>query len=121
MKILIVEDEETLSKVMKEEFKDAGHDIKVATNGEDALSMARDFSPNVILLDLVLPKKGGLEVLSDLKSDKDLKDISVIVLSNLAEDESIKQALSLGAKDYFVKAQYSIYEILEKVQKNMAK
>jgi DNA-binding response OmpR family regulator len=121
MKILIVEDEETLSNLMKGEFKDAGHNIKIAKNGEDALSVARDFNPNVVLLDLVLPKKSGLEVLADLKADPNLKETSVIVLSNLAEDENIKKAISLGAKDYFIKAQYSIYEILEKVEKCIKK
>jgi two-component system alkaline phosphatase synthesis response regulator PhoP len=121
MKILIVEDEETLSNVMKAELKDIGHEIKVAKNGEDALILARSFNPRMILLDLVLPKKGGLEVLTDLKSDEELKNISVIILSNLAEDESIKKALSLGAEDYFVKAQHSIYEVLEMVKKHMPK
>jgi len=121
MKILIVEDEDTLSGVIKEEFKDAGYVIKVAKDGEEAINLAKVFLPQLILLDLVLPKKGGLDVLSEIKSDSNLKDIPVIVLSNLAEDESIKKALSLGAEDYFVKAQHSIYEVLEKVHKYMAK
>lgn len=117
MKILIVEDEETLSNMIKEEFKAEGHEIKIAKDGDEALSVSKEFIPDVILLDLVLPKKGGLEVLADLKSDEVSKNVPVIILSNLSEDEGIKKAISLGAEDYFIKAQHSICEILEKVQK----
>ena len=115
MKILIVEDEEALFKVVEEEFRSQKYTVKVAKDGEEALKAAKSFKPDVMLLDLVLPKKSGLEVLAEIKNDPELKDISVIVLSNLAEDESIKKALSLGAADYFVKTQHSIYEVIEKV------
>ena len=121
MKILIVEDEQTLANVIKEEFKDMGYEIKIAKDGEEALTMAKSFHPNIMLLDLVLPKKGGLDVLAELKADADLKTIPVIVLSNLAEDENIKKALTLGAEDYFVKTQHSIYEVIEKIQKYITK
>jgi DNA-binding response OmpR family regulator len=117
MKILLVEDEEALSGIVKEELQGKGHEVKVAADGEEALVFAKTFQPNMILLDLVLPKKNGMEVLSALKIDPELKKIPVIVLSNLAEDESIKRAIGLGADDYFVKTQHSIYEVIEKVQK----
>ncbi|MGD0576635.1 MAG: response regulator [Candidatus Staskawiczbacteria bacterium] len=120
-KILIVEDEEALYNVVKEEFEAKGYKIKVAKDGGVALEMARSFNPDIILLDLILPKKGGLEVLADLKADPALKAIPVIVLSNLSESENIKKALLLGAQDYFVKTQYSIYEVIEKVQKYLVK
>lgn len=121
MKVLIVEDEEALSSVVKEEFSSMGHSAKVAKNGEEALDYAKSFRPDIILLDLILPKKGGLEVLEEMKKDPGLKTIPVIVLSNLAGDESIKKALALGAEDYFVKTQHSIYEVIEKVQKYIKK
>jgi len=120
-KVLIVEDEEALSSIVKEEFKNQGYDAKIAKDGEEALKMAKSFRPNILLLDLILPKKGGLDVLKELKADDELKNIPVIVLSNLAEDESIKKALVLGATDYFVKTQHSIYEVIEKVQKYISK
>lgn len=121
MKVLIVEDEEALANIVKEEFRGAGYDVKIAKDGEEALKTAKSFHPNVILLDLILPKKNGLDVLAELKADSDLSDITVIVLSNLAEDESIKKAIALGAEDYFVKTQHSIYEVIEKVQKFLGK
>lgn len=121
MKILIVEDEEALNQVVKEEFASKGFDAKIAKNGEEALKLAKSFKPDAILLDLILPKKGGLEVLEALRKDPENKNTPVIVLSNLAEDENIKKALFLGATDYFVKTQHSIYEVIEKVQNYLKK
>jgi DNA-binding response OmpR family regulator len=121
MKILIVEDEKILSMVLEEKFKDEAFDTKVAADGEEAMAFAASFSPDIILLDLILPKKDGFEVLKELKSDPKLQDITVIVLSNLGEDDEIKKALSLGAKDYFVKVQHPISEIVEKVKAYLLK
>ena len=115
MKILIVEDEDTLSLVLAEKFKNEGYEIMVANNGQEALPKASRFQPDVILLDLIMPKKLGMEVLADLKSDAELALIPVIVLSNLEGDEIIKKALALGAVDYFVKTQHPMAEIVEKV------
>ena len=115
MNILIVEDEDVLSSVLEEKFKNEGYDVMVAHDGEEAQPKAVKFKPDIILLDLILPKKLGLAVLEGLKSDAELKLIPVIVLSNLEGDETIKKALSLGAEDYFVKTQHPIAEIVEKV------
>jgi len=115
MKILIVEDEDVLSLVLEEKFKDEGYDVMIAKDGEEAQPKIERFKPDLILLDLILPKKGGLEVLESIKADQELKMIPVIVLSNLEGDETIKKALTLGAADYFVKTQHPIAEIVEKV------
>lgn len=121
MKILIVEDEEILSKVLEEKFKRASFDTATAKNGEDAFPTAKKFSPDVVLLDLILPKKDGFQVLKELKSDVDLKIVPVIVLSNLGQDEEIKRALQLGADDFMVKTQHPINEVIEKVKNLMLK
>ncbi|OGZ73788.1 MAG: hypothetical protein A2908_02065 [Candidatus Staskawiczbacteria bacterium RIFCSPLOWO2_01_FULL_38_12b] len=115
MKILIVEDEDVLSSVLAEKFKNEGYEVMVANNGDDAKPKAIKFRPDAILLDLVIPKKTGLEILKDFKSDTELKLIPVIVLSNLEGDEIIKKVLALGAVDYFVKTQHPMAEIVEKV------
>jgi CheY-like chemotaxis protein len=119
MKVLIVEDEEALRKVMQEKMEHAGFDTSAAKDGAEAWDMAKSKNPDIILLDLVLPKRNGFDVLGMLKQDPGLKDIPVIVLSNLAEDESLKKALAMGAEDYFVKAQHPINEIVEKVQNRL--
>jgi DNA-binding response OmpR family regulator len=116
MKILIVEDEAVLSKVLKEKFERSGFEAKVAADGEAAVIMAKEFRPEIIVLDLVLPKKNGFTVLKEVKEDADLSPIPVIVVSNLGEDSDIKRALTLGASDYFVKSQHPINEIVEKVK-----
>jgi DNA-binding response OmpR family regulator len=116
MKILVVEDEEVLSKVLQEKLQQSGYEVAIAADGEAALSMAKSFNPDAIVLDLLLPKKNGFEVLEVLKSDQALKMIPVVVVSNLGEDSDIKRSLSLGAADYYVKSEHPINEIVEKIQ-----
>ena len=118
-KILIVEDEKVLSDLVENEFDSMGFDARVAGDGELAIKLARSFDPDVIMLDLVLPKKGGFDVLKELKIDPALKTIPVIVLSNLSGDESVRMAMTFGADDYFIKTQSSIFEIIGKVQKRL--
>ncbi len=116
MKILVVEDEEVLAKVLEEKFQKSGHDVAIAYDGEAAVSMATSFVPDAIVLDLLLPKRSGFEVLAILKADQVLKMVPVVVVSNLGEDSDIKRALSLGAADYYVKSEHPINEIIEKVK-----
>lgn len=117
MKILIAEDEESLALVLKEKLINSGFDAKVARDGESAMDLLRSFKPELLLLDLIMPKKDGFAVMQEMKEDAEIAHIPVIVLSNLGEDENIKKALQLGAKDYFVKSQHPINEIVEKIEK----
>jgi DNA-binding response OmpR family regulator len=121
MKILIVEDEQILIKVLKEKFEEEKFEVMAVVDGENILPIAKKFRPDIILLDIVLPKINGLDILANLKSDENLKMIPVIMLSNLDGDEKIKQALSLGAVDYMVKTQHPINEIVEKVSEHILK
>ena len=114
-KVLIVEDEEVLAKVLREKFTDEGYGTEIAKDGDEGSAMVKKSKPDIVLLDLILPKKHGLVILEEIKNDPETKDIPVVVLSNLAEDDNIKKALELGASDYFVKAQHPIGEIVEKV------
>ncbi len=116
MKIFIAEDEKTFSCVLAEKFIDNKHKVKIVESGADVVKQVRKFEPDIILLDLVLPDKNGLYVLEELKSDSKLKAIPVILLSNLAEKEKTEKALALGAKDYLVKTEHSIKEIVERVE-----
>lgn len=119
MKILIVEDEDVLAKVLQEKFEKEGVKIEVARDGEVVFEVAKKSRPDLIVLDLILPKKHGLEVIKELKGDAELKNIPVFVLSNLDSDQDIKKALSLGAIDYFVKTQHPLKEIVEKVKEHL--
>ena len=115
-KILIVEDEEILLAALQEELSQGGYDIAGASNGEEGLVQAKSFKPDLILLDLVMPKMDGMEALKRLKEDGETKDVPVIILTNLSDYERISEALSLGAKDYLVKANYSLSDLLQKVK-----
>lgn len=117
--ILIVEDEEFLSQVLSDNLSLEGYKIDIAVDGEEAIKKVSESQPSLILLDLLLPKKDGFQVLEELRANPSFKLIPVIVLSNLGGDTDIKRALSLGADDYFVKSQHPIAEIVERVRKYM--
>jgi two-component system alkaline phosphatase synthesis response regulator PhoP len=119
MKVLIIEDEEALRKVLQEKMEHSGFETFAAKDGDEGWDMAKSKNPDIILLDLVLPKRSGFDLLSMLKQDPELKNIPIFILSNLAEDESLKKALQMGAEDYFVKAQHPINEIVEKVKNRL--
>jgi len=88
-----------------------------ALDGETGLRLAKSEKPDLILLDLILPKIHGFDVLKKLKGDKETKDIPVIVLTNLEKIEDVDKALELGATTYLIKAQYSLEEVEEKIKK----
>ena len=121
MKILVVEDEITLAEALRAKFEKKNYDVRVVSDGGAALASTQSFKPDIILLDLLLPNKNGFEILQDIKADVTLKNIPVIILSNLATDEDIKKAMPVGAVDYFVKADHPIQEVLEKVEKQLLK
>jgi len=85
------------------------------------LNLAKSQKPDLILLDLILPKKDGFEVLKELKKDESTKEIPVIVLTNLEDIESVEKAIELGANTYLVKAQYTLNEVIQKVKKALEK
>lgn len=115
--ILFIEDESTLQKAAQEVFTQQGYKVVSAFDGESGLESAKKMHPDLILLDLILPKKDGFQVLADLKADESVKGIPVIVLTNLEGMGDVDKALALGANTYLVKANYSLEEILEKVRK----
>ena len=115
--ILFIEDESALQKTFGEILKQEGYEMISALDGEIGLRLAKVKKPDLILLDLVLPKRHGFEVLKELKEDEETKKIPVIVLTNLEKIEDVDKALELGATTYLVKAQYSLAEVVEKIKK----
>lgn len=116
-KILFIEDELALQKTLGELLREGGYEVVSALDGEVGLRLAKEASPDLILLDLILPKIHGLDVLRRLKEDPDTKNIPVIVLTNLEEIEDVEKAVELGATTYLVKARYSLEEVMEKVKR----
>ena len=115
-KILFIEDESALQKTIGESQIQEGFKVFAALNGEIGVRIAREKRPELIILDLVLPKKDGFEVLEDLKKAEGTKDIPIIVLTNLEDLKGIQRAIDLGATTYLVKSNYRLDEVVEKIK-----
>jgi len=118
-KILFVEDEPNLQKAISEVLVQEGYKVLKAADGEEGLKVAQTEKPHLILLDLILPKKDGFEVLKELKADEKTKDIPVVVLTNLEGIGDVEKALSLGATTYLVKANYELEDVLKTVKSQL--
>jgi len=118
--VLLVEDDEFLANIYKTKFEMEGFKVSIADNGESGLADAKKKAPDVILLDILLPKMDGFAVLEKLKGDAELKKIPVILLTNLGQKEDVDKGLKLGASDYLIKAHFMPAETVEKVKKVLA-
>ena len=119
-KILIIEDDSTLLEALAENFVEEGYKVFPCANVGEAFRTLKEISPDIIITDLVMPNTDGFEALRMLKANTHLNGIPVIVLSNRADDEDIQRVMLLGAKDFLVKAEHSLREIVEKVKEVLA-
>ncbi len=115
--ILLIEDDLMLSNMYVEKFTLEGFRVLTSRNGEDGVRIAKEERPDLILLDLILPRLSGIDVLVLLNQDSNTKKIPVLVLTNVAEQNQSKKALKFGAKEYLVKAMYTPEEIVAKVKR----
>lgn len=115
--ILLVDDDFTLREMYGERLKAEGFQIVQASNGEEALQMAKKNKPNVILLDIMMPKINGFDVLKQLKTDDELKDIPVLILTALIQEVDKIQGQKLGADGYIIKSETMPGEVVEKIKK----
>lgn len=118
--ILVAEDDKFYANIYKAKLTREGYDVIIAEDGEKTLEAAREKKPDLILLDLIMPVKDGFETLKELRADEKLKDIKVIVLSNLGQEEDIKKVKDLGIVDYLVKTNVSIQKVVDKVKEHLA-
>ena len=120
-KILLVEDDKFISRICKNGLERSGFDVIIAFNGIEAFKKAKQHNPDLILLDLIMPFKDGFEVLAEMRMDKKLKDIPVIVMTNLGQESDIIKGKELGVVDYLVKSDFKIKEVVEKVKHHLAR
>ncbi len=118
-KILIIEDDVFLGDVLLKKLTAEGYDTLLSRDGAAGLTQIREFKPDLILLDIILPTKSGYEILAEKNQDASIKDIPVIVISNSGQPVEISRALSLGIRDYLVKAQFDPDEVLNKVRNEL--
>jgi DNA-binding response OmpR family regulator len=115
--LLVVEDDEFLVKMYESGLLREGFDVTTASDGEAGARVAGEIKPDLILLDLILPKMDGFACLEAIKSEAATKRIPVIILSNLGQDSDIKRGLELGAEDYLIKTDFTVKQVGEKVKK----
>lgn len=120
-KILIIEDDIFLGDVLMQKLKAVGYDTVLARDGASGLKQIYDLKPDLILLDIILPQMNGYEVLEAKRKDSKISSIPVIVISNSGQPVEINRALSLGVKDYLVKAQFDPEEVISKVRLQLSK
>ena len=118
-KILLIEDEEIMIDLLQKKFIEENYEIHVARDGEEGLEKMKQIMPDLILLDIIMPKKGGFEVLEEKLEDDDLKDIPVIIISNSGQPVELDRAKELGVKDWLIKTNFNPQEVLEKVKKQI--
>lgn len=117
-KILVIEDDRSLQNALVEMLTQEKYETVSAFDGEDGLQKINEEKPDLVLLDIVLPKKDGYEVLAEIKAG-DNKDTPVLILTNLEEIDNVQKALDLGATTFMVKSDFSLKDVLEKVKENL--
>jgi len=118
-KILLVEDDTALAAVYRSRLEIEGFDLREVNNGEDALSAAIEFKPDLILLDAMMPKISGFDVLDILRNTKETANIKVIMLTALSQPKDKERAENLGVDDYLVKSQVVISDVVERVRHHL--
>lgn len=118
-KLLLVEDDDSLASVYTTRLEAEGFDIKRVPNGEDALAAALEFKPDLILLDVMMPKVSGFDVLDILRNTPETTNVQVIMLTALSQESDKKRAEDLGVDDYLVKSQVVIADVVERVKHHL--
>ncbi|OGF79234.1 hypothetical protein A2W54_02015 [Candidatus Giovannonibacteria bacterium RIFCSPHIGHO2_02_43_13] len=120
-KVLIVDDDEFLLEMYALKFRELGFAVEIAKNGEEAVQKAKEVSPDVILLDVVMPKMDGFDVLRVLRKENIASKAIVLILTNLGQKDDFDRGMKFGATDYIVKAHYTPSEVVKKVQSLLKK
>ena len=116
-KILIIEDDPFLNEMYAVKLVQSGFEVETAFNGKIGVIKAKEVSPDLILLDIVLPKMDGFEVLKEIKNDSPgLKKVPVILLNNLGQKEEVEKGIKLGADEYIIKAHFTPTTVVEKIK-----
>jgi len=121
VRILLAEDDRILRRAGEVTLRRQGYMVVVAVDGEDALAKAREHKPDLILLDVIMPKIGGFEVLARLQSDAETRHIPVIMLSNLGQESDVQHAVASGARDYLVKSNVAPDQLAARIAAALAK
>jgi len=120
-KILIIEDEKILLNLLEQKLKQEGYEVLTATDGEKGLEEMKMLKPDLVLLDIVMPRMGGFEVMEEMAKEENLKEIPVIIISNSGQPVEIDKARTLGAKDWLIKTEFDPKKKKKKVRNQLEK
>jgi CheY-like chemotaxis protein len=118
-KILLVEDEEIMVELLQKKLLQSGYEVIVTRNGIEGLDAMKREKPDLVLLDIIMPKMTGFDVLERKNEDKDIADIPVIIISNSGQPVEIDKAKRMGVEDWLIKTEFDPQEVLEKVKKQI--
>lgn len=118
-KVLVVEDEEIMMSLLQKKLKEENYEVSLAKDGEEALVKMRQDKPDLVLLDIIMPKMGGFEVMEEMSQDDQLSDIPIIIVSNSGQPVELDRAKALGAKDWLIKTDFDPQEVIDKVKKQL--
>lgn len=118
-KILIIEDEEIMLDLLRRKMVGEGYEVSLARDGEEGLRMIKEVRPDLILLDLIMPKKDGFSVMAEVQEDEALKKIPIIIVSNSGQPVELSRAKKLGARDWLVKTEFDPRELVEKIKNQL--
>lgn len=118
-KILIIEDEEIIYNLLQKKLSNEGYEARVAKDGQQGIDMLKQEKPDLVLLDIVMPRKGGFEVMEEMQKHESLKDVPVVIISNSGQPVELDRAKELGARDWLVKTEFDPQEVIEKVKKQI--
>lgn len=118
-KLLIVEDNESLSNVISDTFKDEGFDVKIAADGESGLEEAKTWQPDAILLDILMPKMDGIEMVKQLRQSEGGAEMLVVALTNSDSSEHVLELMNLGVTDYLTKSDWELNDLVNKVKQRL--
>ena len=116
-KVLIIEDEDLIMDLLKKKLIQEGYEVLTAYNGEQGMEKLKSVKPDIVLLDIVMPKKSGYEVMEEMSKDPELNKIPIIVISNSGQPVELDRAKNLGAQDWLVKTEFDPKEVVEKVRR----
>ena len=118
-KILLIEDEDVIIDLLQRKLEKEGYEIEVAHDGQEGLDKMKKIKPDLVLLDIIMPKLGGLEVMEKKKKDPGLRNIPVIIISNSGQPVELERAKKLGARGWLIKTEFDPQEVVEKVKKEI--
>jgi len=117
--ILIVEDERIMANLLKKKISQAGYKVSVVYDGEEGLKKIKEEKPDLILLDLIMPKISGFTIMEEMKKDQELSSIPIIVVSNSGQPVELDRIKKLGAKDWIIKTEFDLQEVIEKIKRQI--